>query len=108
MKNLSKPIRFFYTSQHLVWVLGLLLVLALAFYFYAINQTVYNIVERQNLEQELAVLSADIGALEFQYIRAKNAIGLETASEFGFVEQDRVTYVTRPSLGQADGIRGSI
>ncbi|MEX0672579.1 MAG: hypothetical protein WDZ82_01515 [Candidatus Paceibacterota bacterium] len=108
MTQFKKTVSQYYSDGFAVWVLGSMFLLSVGFYFYAINQTVYNVVERQDLQQELALLSSEIGSLEFEYIHQKNDIDLEKAKELGFVEEDRVTYITRPALGQAGGTQGSI
>ncbi|MEX0930226.1 MAG: hypothetical protein WDZ79_00965 [Candidatus Paceibacterota bacterium] len=108
MRTLKRTVEQYYTNRYAVWVLGFIFICALSFYLFAINKTVHNVVERQDLQTELAALGAEINRLEFQYIRSKNEIGLETAYELGFVEHDHVTYVTRPALGQAVTQSGSI
>ena len=70
---------------------------SLLFYFYAINRTVRNIVHRQNIEKELAVISARIGELEFKYISLNNSINFETAESMGFVVAKETKYVSRKS-----------
>ena len=80
--------------------LTLLTVCALGVYFYCINQTVRNVVERKELSRDLATMQTEIGNLEFRYIDARNDIDRSSAYQLGFRDADRSSYVTRPALGQ--------
>jgi len=69
-------------------------------YFYAINQTVRNIVTRKEVQQELSTLRGQIGALEFQYIQQKNELTMETAKTLGYTQAREPDYVRPTALGQ--------
>ena len=62
---------------------------------YAVNALARNVAERQELERQVASLSAELGALEFAYIEKRNAITLEMARELGFSEVKSPLYVSR-------------
>lgn len=90
-----------YSDRVAVWILGAVIVAALAFYFFSIDQTVRNVVERQQIQQEVATLRSSIGELEFAYIEKKNNIDLQTASRLGYKRTDSPNYITRPALGRS-------
>lgn len=75
--------------------------LALAVYFYAVNMTIRNTVERQELENEVTMLSAETSALEYEYIAKKHDINIELAYEYGLKEVKNPHYVSRT---QANGL----
>ncbi len=82
-------------------------VLSLAVYVYAVNQTVRNIVARQNMETELMELTALIGEKEFKYISQKNEIDLDTALSMGFRPVETRIFVSRQSsVALANGQSG--
>lgn len=68
-------------------------------YGYLIRDTIVNIVSRQNIENQLSVLSSDIISLESQYIKVKNAVTLESAQNMGFVSVLAPKYVNREVKG---------
>ena len=77
------------------WLLVSISLLSLSFYVYAVNATAHHIAIRQNLEREVASLTAEIGTLEFASIGLRNAITMEKAAELGFSEVRRPLYVSR-------------
>lgn len=67
------------------WCLVGIVVLSAAFYGYCVRGTIVNIVSRQNMENNLAVLSSKVSNLEAEYLRVKNSITPELAESMGFV-----------------------
>ncbi len=79
------------------FILGAISLLSLVVYVYSINQTVRNVVSRQNMEVELMRLTSEIGEKEFVYIAKKNQITLEKAFAMGFKSVDAKVFVSRQS-----------
>jgi hypothetical protein len=79
----------------LFWILVSVSMLSFLVYIYAINATSRNIARGDDLERQLAEMSADINTLEFSYIELKNDITLELARDYGFKEARTPLYVSR-------------
>ena len=77
--NNSEPLK--------VWIWSLLgvFVFCLFSYVYLVRGAIVNIVARQNMETNLAVLSSKVSDLETQYIKAKNDVTPELAQSLGFI-----------------------
>lgn len=72
---------------------------ALAFFYILIlGNMVFSIIERRNLEKEIAVLSSEIGELEVSYLAASNSIDMNLSSAMGFKET-KAAFATRKALG---------
>ncbi|MDO8590188.1 MAG: hypothetical protein Q7R69_02855 [bacterium] len=80
------------------WILVAISILSLFAYIYAIHATARNIATRQNLERQMAKISANLGSLEFDYIELKNNVSLELAYQHGFREAKKPLYVSRTSV----------
>jgi hypothetical protein len=67
-----------------------------------VRGAIVNIVERQNMETELSVLNTKVVNLESEYIKAKNNITTELATNLGFIPQSNAKFVVKsvdvPSL----------
>ncbi len=81
--------------RHMFLILSALSLVSLVLYIYGINQTVRNVVLRQQMQKELTQLTSENGEKEFAYISAQNAIDLERAYALGFKDTDAKTFVTR-------------
>lgn len=92
-----------YSHQRALWFLVGVIVIAGGFYMYAINETVRNVVERRDLQGEVATLQSEIGDLEFTYIEQKNAITMDTAEQFGFRKAQQPSYVRPTAFGHRSG-----
>ncbi|MDP3763238.1 MAG: hypothetical protein Q8Q92_01095 [bacterium] len=77
------------------WTLTAVSLFALCVYIYAINATARNIALRQDLERQVASVSANLDSLEFAYIELKNNVTIELAYERGFREARSPLYVSR-------------
>ncbi|MEI6190836.1 MAG: hypothetical protein WCP24_00525 [bacterium] len=77
--NNSEPLK--------VWIWSLLgvFVFCLFSYVYLVRGAIVNIVARQTMETNLAVLSSKVSDLETQYIKAKNNVTPELAQSLGFI-----------------------
>lgn len=75
------------------------LVLLAASYIFIIGFTVWNIVERRNLEKEMQVLTTEVGELELEYLALTESIDQELSQAMGFKEV-QASFATRRSLGR--------
>lgn len=69
-------------------------------YGYFVNQTILNVVARENVETELIELSSEVSSLEVEYIKLKNKIDLKFAYSLGYRDVSSVKFVSRKSLGK--------
>jgi hypothetical protein len=69
-------------------------------YGYFVNQTILNVVARENIETKLIELSSEVSSLEVEYIKLKNKIDLEFAYSLGYSDVSNVKFVSRKSLGK--------
>jgi len=78
-------------------ILGLFaLIITLFFsYGYLIESSVKDIVERKDVEKEIALLNSKLGSLELDYVALRDTIGGETASNLGFVEAKNVAFIEK-------------
>ena len=77
------------------WFLVAVSILSLFTYVYAVSATARHIAVRQGLEKEIADVTTNLDALEFQYIETKNNITLELAHHYGFKEARNPLYISR-------------
>ncbi len=82
-------------EKTIFWALIGVLFLCAGFYMYFINNTVHNVVARQDLEAEASNLTLSIGNREFQYISKRNGITLSRAKELGFKEVLAKTFISK-------------
>ncbi|MFZ2048956.1 MAG: hypothetical protein WAV25_01500 [Minisyncoccia bacterium] len=83
------------TRARAFWTLVVLSILSLVVYIFAINATIRNTVTRQNLENEVATISTQLGDLEFSYIALKNRVSLDLAYTRGFKNVSSAQYISR-------------
>ena len=74
MNKLKKQLNISNLEKRVFWGLVVTLVSFAVFYAYFVNQTILNIVERENIEEEIVMLNSKISELEFDYIALKNKI----------------------------------
>ena len=77
-------------------MLSVLAALALL-YFLILGNTVFNIVQRKNLEKEELGLSGDVGSLELSYLSVSNSVDIALSSSMGF-KAIPVSYAVRKTL----------
>lgn len=79
--------------------IGLLAILAVAAvsYAYFVNKTVLHVVERKDLQEEIALSSARIAEMEYAYMQEKSQLTQEYAYTLGFREVKEQHFVTRGS-----------
>jgi len=91
-KTISYEVR-----SYVFWAIASLIVCFAASYIFAINSAIRNTALRQNLETEVAALTAKQSSLEFAYIEQKNKINIDLAYEQGFKEVSNPVYVSLTS-----------
>jgi cell division protein FtsL len=64
-------------------------------YVYFMNQTVFNVAKRANLEQEIVVRNSNISDLEFKIIALKNNIDIKLAYSLGYKDMKDPRYVSK-------------
>lgn len=67
-------------------------------YFLILGNTVFNIVQRKNLEKEELGLSSNVGSLELSYLSLSNSVDIALSSSMGFAPT-QVNYAVRKTLG---------
>lgn len=92
MKTLALSI---HTNRTVVLTLATLALCSAVFYVYGISKAIHNVAERQSLEKELAVRTAHVSDLEFEYLALKNTVDINMAQSLGFAITDTAHYVTR-------------
>lgn len=88
--NSSQPKAYF-------WILVSIFFFCLFSYGYMVQASIVNVVDRQAMEEEISLLNSNILDLECSYIKSKNAINLELASDLGFIPGNSQKFVTRNS-----------
>jgi hypothetical protein len=78
IKNAEQPKAIF-------WVLLVVICLCLFSYGYMVRASIVNIVERQDMEKEVASLGSRVLMLESEYVKVKNNVTLDSARALGFV-----------------------
>ncbi|MDP3875337.1 MAG: hypothetical protein Q8Q22_02360 [bacterium] len=94
MKNKTRTISYDQRVRFF-WALVAISMLSLFIYIYAVNATARNIAIRQDLEKQMANMSANLNSLEFAYIELRNNITIELAYDHGFREAKSPLYVSR-------------
>lgn len=107
MNKISKQLNINCLERKVFWSLAVLLVFSSIMYAYLVNQTILNIVERENLEGDIITLNSNISELEFDYISLKNDINLDYAHSIGFVNVGKVKFASRKLPGQTLTLRDS-
>ena len=92
-------------NQKIFWSLGAFLLFSSILYVYFVNQTILNIVARENLEGDIVALNSEISEMEFEYISQKNAITLVYAYSLGFKDANNVKFASRKLAGQGLSLR---
>jgi hypothetical protein len=92
-------IKYTTLKKWLFWILAGTSVLSILLYAYFLNATVSHIVERKELQKDIATYNTQISELEFTYIQKQHEITLENARKLGFSEPDNPEYVTQGQVG---------
>lgn len=73
-------------NHHIFWICSSVLVFSVVFYIYCIIGTVYNVVDREALENKANSLALSIEEKQFKLLSVKNQITLDYAKSLGFKE----------------------
>lgn len=84
-------------EKKLFWSIAMLIIIFSGLYLYSVNQTIINVVERQNIEKQIAGINSRISDTEVSYMNLKNNINYEFAVSKGFVKVSNEKYVSRKS-----------
>lgn len=87
-----------YRKRIFVALLALFFI-GMGLYVYFLQQTVSQVVERENLDISIASLHSDIGDAEFNYGSSVSEVTMEKALALGFEPVATATYVTRADRG---------
>lgn len=79
----------------LFWMLVAVCVLSLGVYIYSVNMTIRHTVARADLESKVSHMSAELSALEFEYITKRHGVDMKLAQEYGLKEVKNPAYVSR-------------
>lgn len=79
------------------YILASVALVFLGGYVYFVNQTVWNIVSRQNATKEIAMISSEVASLEASYMSLSGSLTLDHAYALGFreVASDNTIFVER-------------
>jgi hypothetical protein len=77
------------------WVLAAVLVVSFGIYVYFVNQTIWNVVQRQRLETQMTGLNNRLSELEFKYISMENDVTIDKAYALGFKDVNEPKFVSR-------------
>lgn len=64
-------------------------------YIYSVNAAIRNVVERGNLEEQIAGIQNDLSELEYRYVRFESSVTLESAAPLGLGELDNKIFISR-------------
>jgi hypothetical protein len=84
IENINKKINA-EQSKTVIWCLFALIFLSVISYGYFVRLAVVNIVDRQEMEKEIAVTRSKVLELESEYVKAKSEVTEEIARGRGFV-----------------------
>lgn len=85
-------------ERKLFWYFALFIIVFSGLYLYFINQTIINVVERQNNEKRIARVNSQISDLEVSYLDLKNRINMDYALSKGFVKVSNEKYMSRKTF----------
>jgi len=100
MNKLKKHLNTNQIEKKLFWFFSVALFSSFFFYAYFVNQTILNIVERENFEEEIAVLNSEISELEANYLDLKNKITLDYAHSLGFSDAKNIKFASNKLYSQ--------
>lgn len=72
-------------------------------YAYFVQNSVFNIVQREKLSSEISTLSAKVSVLEANYITMRSAINIDTAGRLGFNEEFNKINFASAATGDVKG-----
>ncbi len=79
----------------LLWLFMAVIVFSIIFYMYFVNETVRNVVLRQDFENQVTDLNSKVANLEFEYISHAHSVDMVLASSMGFKEVREPIFIAR-------------
>lgn len=83
------------TSKTIFWLMLAMLVCLGIVYMYFVNKTIWNIALREKMQAEMVSYNSKLGDREFEYIKSKGSITLNSAEERGFEAPQQISFVTK-------------
>ncbi len=80
--------KLFYTSLSFIFILFVL-------YVYFVSAAVAHVVVRKEVAQEITRTQARVSELESEYITARDAVSLDAALSYGFLENDEKVFIEK-------------
>ncbi len=77
--------------------LGVLLVSLFVLYSYFVNLSVLNVVERNNIEESIALTESKVSELESEYFTLIGDINMQNVLAYGLSEPENIKYAQRKS-----------
>lgn len=87
-----------FDRQKNFWILSSGIGFLIASYVLIFGLTIFNTIDRQRAESEIADLEAKVSELEFAYLAKKSSINEEVAESLGFVKATNII-VSRAKTG---------
>lgn len=85
-------------SKSIFWTMVAIIVVLGFTYMYFINKTIWNVAAREKMQDEIVAINSQLGEKEFEYIKSKGSITMESARALGFDQPARVSFVTKEIL----------
>lgn len=85
-------------SKTVFWTMIAIIILLGFTYMYFINKTIWNVAAREKMQDEIVAINSQLGEKEFEYIKSKGSITMESAHAMGFSQPERVSFVTKEIL----------
>jgi hypothetical protein len=98
MKTKAIQINKFEKRAFVALVFAILILAGL--YGYFISKSIINVIVREEINNDIVVVSSATSELEFEYINYKNAINKEYAISAGFTKLASKKFVTRKSFAK--------
>ncbi len=64
-------------------------------YMYFVNRTIWNIALREKMQSEIVSYNSKLSDREFEYIKSKGSITLNSAESLGFGTPEQISFVTK-------------
>lgn len=94
MKTAVHTLRHLQETAAVWWLLGMLIVLILG-YLYFVNDAVRNVVSREKVEREIAMIGSRLAEIEFEYVTRGEALTMEYAISRGYLEVGEPIFISR-------------
>ena len=103
-KKIFFPLYNNINSKQLICFLGTSIFILLGFYLYFLSCSIFNVLARENAEQQIGEVQSSISFLSSKYFEKRGKINMETASSYGFEKSNSTYYVWRDSRKSAVSI----